>query len=308
MSRMQFGEKMPSSFLEIFKPTPNISHRFAILDINMLVASSAHWVDTPAGTKGMYACTKGACCSSGLFKDGPTNYYALPMWLYLDPPNPQTGAPGSSEGVLKVFRMPAGLYDMVVTLAQQIDLMNVDLLAIAQPAGKGVKTSLFPVQDGTLLPAEYRAQIVQQLGDLYPQLERALEKPCSEMEWQQILAEYAYGSVGTRQPQQQPGVVHRANPVALFAGQGQQAIAAPAQAAPVRQAPAMPGAAVRQPAPQPAAPAPKPPVAMPKPMGTAPKMPSMPGRPMPAPVQQPVVEDAVVMSDDEMNSMLGDVQ
>jgi hypothetical protein len=230
MGRLSFGDKMPSTYLEVFKATIGAGTRFAILDLNMLITSRAHWVSTPRGTKGMYECTSGACCQSGIFKDGPIQYYALPMWVYLNPPNQQTGNPGSSDGILKVFRMPASLYEQVVTLSQQMDLLNSDLLALGQPAGQGTKVTLFPAQGLTLISSDIRAQMMQQMGDVGNQIERALQKPCSEADWMGILAEYAGTPEAFQAHGNQPAaMVHRANPVAMFGGPQLSAPQAPVQ-------------------------------------------------------------------------------
>ena len=229
MPKANWGDRMPSVYLEVFKPQPGVSHRFAILDVNRLVATEAHWVDTPLGTKGMYACHKGACCESGFFPNGPIQNYSVPIWLFLNPPDLRTGNPGGNEGILKVFRMPPSLYDMLVTLSQSLDIMDIDLLALAQPSGKSVKTNLFAAQGGSLLPKDQRAAIVQGLGDIEVQIERSICKPCSEQDWYQILTEM-------QAPTQQsfgaaPPVVRTANPAALFGGQalpaGQQQMLLP---------------------------------------------------------------------------------
>jgi hypothetical protein len=215
MSRMNWGDRMPSTYLETFKPTVGIQQRIAVLSLDALVAVECHWVDTPKGTKGFYECIHGACCSLGQV----SQYYALPIWVYLNPPNPQTGNPGSPDGIVKVLRMPKGLYDILIQVSNMADLVSTDLYAIAQQSGKGIKTQFFPDMHTSLLTKEQRAAIVADLGDVATVIENTLMRKATVADWAEIMAEMSGSGVGGFAPP--AGFVIPGNPATMFPAQQQ---------------------------------------------------------------------------------------
>lgn len=237
MPKMTFGDKMPKTYLEVYKPAEGTFGRIAILDMESLVGVAYHYVDGPQ-TKGMFECTQGACCSSGLC--GQVNQsYGLPIWVYVNPPTVQNGFQGTADGVLQILKMPASLYETLLGLANAgWNLMDIDLSVIPQKSGRGTKLQLQPVQDATLLPADYRRQLASEIPDLVGQVERSIARSLSDADWMKVIAELAAAQVALG-PQNRPQV-GVANPKALFAPPAQQQLPAGQSAAQVQQA--VPGA------------------------------------------------------------------
>ena len=233
--------------------------------------------------------------------------------------------------------MPAGLYDTLVTLAQSVDLMTIDLLAIAQGGtGKGAKTTLFNAQGPTLLTKEVRASMMQDIGDISVQIERSIHKPCSDQDWYQIINEINSAvqmGAGYQPPAPQQLQPQRANPAQMYGNQlppgAQPALAAPQGQQPVqqhapqmqqaaRQAPpsgVIPGLRPQTPGIQPLQQAPAAPQGMPgmRPQRPAvPPHPQMPGQQPPQGYQQPAYQQpgidpgigVEVMSESDIDSML----
>lgn len=229
MARMTFGEKMPKTYLEQYKPVEGIPGTIAILSLDALVGVQSHFIDNtpivgPQGTKGMFVCTGGICCASGL---NPNQSYALPCWVYINPPAPPSpqfpqGNPGSADGIVQILKLNSKTYELLLALANRgVDLEAIDFMVTATPQGKGTAITLTPLGTAPILSKDYRRQIVESTPDLAGQIERSLAKPCTEEDWQKIVAEaYGQGLANLGQSGGQIRVpVRAANPMTVFGGQ-----------------------------------------------------------------------------------------
>jgi len=216
MARMNWGEKLPATYLETFKPVENIASRIAILGIENLVAVQSHWVDGPK-TKGSYECIGGVCCQ--VCKPA-SQYYALPVWEFVNPPNPMQNNPGTPDGILKVLRMSKTSYEALLTISTMADLNTVDLVVTANKNKGGFVTPNFFPDSKTLLPPDYRQQILGGMGDVESVIENTVAKKASVGEWSQIAMELQASSFGPQGFQGQQAMVHQGNPAQMLGAQG----------------------------------------------------------------------------------------
>jgi len=214
MARMNWGEKLPSTYLETFKPVENINSRIAVLGIENLIAVQVHWVDGPK-TKGYFECSAGLCCQ--ICKPA-SQYYALPVWEFVNIPTPNN--PGSADGILKVLKLSKTSYEALLTISTMADLNTVDLVVTANKNKGGFVTPNFFPDSRTLLSPEYRQEILAGMGDVESVLENTVAKKATQTEWMQIAMELQASSFGPQGlPSQQP-MAYQANPAQVFGSQG----------------------------------------------------------------------------------------
>lgn len=185
MPILNFGEKLPSVYLEKFNPPENVATRVSILALQA-IGVEAHWLDYEhAGYKGLYKCCGGICCKAFGTR---SQMYHVPVYVYTNPTQ-------NAQGQLMDWSMTKTVYNMICDYAQRYNLLEWDLDVVKTRQGQGTRTNMTIVPDVKMRAywtPEQKATVDESVRVFYQIGETTLAQDCDENKYMQILTELGY--------------------------------------------------------------------------------------------------------------------
>jgi len=132
MPVIELGEHLRSVYLDRWDPAPGQDYVISLLSLKA-VATQSHWVDRPeANIRGKFECAETHCCNAF---GNPFQNYNFPIWVYQNPKD-------STEGDFYYWSLSRFLYDRLIKMAEQGDLLKNDLIVSPRLQGQGVQTDI----------------------------------------------------------------------------------------------------------------------------------------------------------------------